>query len=175
MGFCCVCGYCTTGLKEEFFLSWNAAVALTGQSIDMQRGRLKLICWKFVLQHTILELTVMKQENWLTILSFRMSQQFWWLLRFQAVPRSRILTVLDSSAGNLLHHNFATLTSCPRSSTELNGSSRNLLSSQKKIDCTPRSSNCEESVNSAGNCDLGGQLLFFGSLTIRTTVPYAVV
>lgn len=66
MGFCCVCGYCTTGLKEEFFLSWNAAVALTGQSIDMQRGRLKLICWKFVLQHTILELTVMKQENWLT-------------------------------------------------------------------------------------------------------------
>jgi hypothetical protein len=41
------------------------AITLNGQSIDMQRGRLKLICRMFLLQHTILVLIVMKLENWL--------------------------------------------------------------------------------------------------------------
>ena len=73
---------------------------------------------------------------------------------------------------NLQHDNFVTQTSCPRSSTELDGSSRNLLTSQRSRLCTPHS-NRDESVNFAGNWfwrTVARVFICFDRLTIRTTV-----
>ena len=74
-----------------------------------------------------------------------------------SIPRPRILTPLQLAwnhgwivqHNNFQHNNFVTQTSCLRSSTELDGSSRNLLTSQRSRLGTPHS-NRDESVNFAG-------------------------